>query len=74
MDPDVNWLLTLCDGDTTIKVAIGLTTDMLPESCFEFPMEPESREALHSILPDHCKEFGKIVAVEKIFDVLGWGS
>lgn len=50
------------------KCALSIHRDLLPHS-LEYPMEPESRKVLHSLLPEHVRSCGPIVGVERIFAV-----
>ena len=64
MGPNTCYLITLCDCSSwqTIKVALKAEQDV-------FYNEPDGREDLWRQLPPHVRSFGRIVAVEEIFEV-----
>ena len=51
------------------KIAIKVNRDKLPGDCESCPLEPENRQFLHSLLPQHVRELGPVVDVEEIFEV-----
>ena len=50
-------------------MAIKIKDGVLPRDVFEYTLEPENKEKIMKLLPLHC-QFGKIVAVEEIFDIV----
>ena len=69
MGDSVCWLITIFDGDSIVKCGIKIKRKDLSEDCVNYPMELSSRRMIHSMLPVHLKEIGKIVAIESLFDV-----
>ena len=71
MSDEINFLITMTNGDYLLKVALGVSSpgNKLKRDCIECPMEPENKEQLFNLLPNHLKSFGKIVDVETIFDI-----
>lgn len=70
MNDDICFLLTLTDGNVLQQVALKVRREKLRDDCIDYPMEPENRDQLFDLLPLHVQEFGKIVAVEEIFEVV----
>lgn len=74
MSPEIQFLLTLLNSDNqgghyTLKVALSIGENVeLPEDGLEYPMEPESRKFLQSLLPLHCQY--EIIEVERLFEVV----
>ena len=54
---------------TLLKCALKVPRGAVDENVVEWPMEEESRAALHALLPLHVRSCGPIVAVETIFEV-----
>lgn len=71
MNNDICFLITVLyqSAGTTIDCAIKINRDKLTGDCAEYPMEPENRKKLHSILPMHVRSCGPIIKVEEIFEV-----
>jgi hypothetical protein len=77
MNDDVNLLVTIYYGDgynhklitCAMKCKTGLNPGELPPDCLEDPMEPLNSQAIHSLLPEHVRSCGPIVAVKQIFEV-----
>ena len=63
MGTDVCFLITILYGDELIQCAMKCDKYKLGGDIAEHPMEPENREALHSLLPLHVRSCGPIVAV-----------
>lgn len=70
MNNDENILITLSNGEYLIKVAMKATGNMFTGDATQFPLEPENKEQFMKLLPLHCKNFGPIVEVEKLFDIV----
>ena len=73
MGKDIAFLITLLQGSdllgmTTIRVCLRLDKTKEEGDWFEYPMEKDSRERLHAMLPLHCQSIGSIVDVQRIFD------
>ncbi len=72
MNSSICFLITLLYermGSTLLRVVLKIDKNALPGDCDEFPMEPGNRKHVHSLLPEHVKSIGPIVAIETIFDV-----
>ncbi len=41
----------------------------LPEDCLDYPMEPENRQIIHALLPEHVRDVGPIVEIVEIFEM-----
>lgn len=63
MGPNLCYLITLCDGEQIIKVALKAEREV------QYYMEPDGRAQLYAQLPMHCRTFGKIVHVEELFEI-----
>jgi len=58
------------DGMLTAQCAIKVHQDDLTDDIKAgYYMEPECREFLHNLLPDHVKSMGPVIHVEEIFEV-----
>lgn len=65
----VCFLITiLCEG-ALMRCALRVPKSKISGDCEEYPMEPENREQLHALLPDHVRSCGPTVAVEELFEV-----
>jgi hypothetical protein len=69
MGNDICWLVTVLYGDTLLQCALKVPRTAVGCDCWEYPMEPENRKAIHALLPLHVQTCGPIVAVEELFDV-----
>ena len=71
MDGSVSFLVIVLDrvSSQLLKCALKVKENDLSGDCAEFPMEPENRAMIHSLLPLHVQECGPIVGVEHIFEV-----
>lgn len=69
MTPDAVLLISLSNGEYLIKVALKIFSGLEWGDVVSAPLEPENKEKLYNLLPDHIKSFGKIVAVEEIHDL-----
>ncbi len=68
MDDSVCLLLTLTDGDILLKCAVKLKkSDIQFEDMIEYPMA--YRKLYSSFLPPHVAEFGRIILIERIFEI-----
>lgn len=56
-------------AQSTLKCALKVKRDKLTGDCEDYPMEQENRAQLHSLLPEHIRSEGPIIAVENIFDI-----
>ena len=65
MGPNTCYLLTLCDCSTwqTIRVALKAEEEV------PYYNESSGREDLWRQLPPHVRSYGRIVAVEELFEV-----
>jgi len=71
MGNDINFLITILYGDQLLRCALKLDRDRLSGDVDEYPMEPENREFLHSLLPLHVRSCGPIVKVETdLFEII----
>lgn len=55
---------------TLLKCALKVEADSVPGNCEEYPMEPKNREYFHSLLPEHVRSCGPVVAIESIFEIV----
>ena len=69
MNNDICFLITILYLDRLIDCALKVKRDNLDDDVILYPMEPENREKLLSLLPMHVKNCGPIVDVREIFDV-----
>lgn len=66
---NISFLITLSDGNESIRCALKTTEDNLLKYGVKYPMEENNKKHLHSLLPGHVRTYGKIVGIEEIFDV-----
>ena len=52
-----------------LKAALKVHNDLISDNCRDFPMQEKNRALLHSMLPLHVKECGKIVEIETLFEI-----
>lgn len=70
MGSSICWLITLLGADDTLlRVALSVEREKLSDDIIEYPMEIENREKISKMLPVHCQTAGRIVNVERIFEV-----
>lgn len=69
MNDKICWLITVLYQGTLLKCALSVLRTKISDDCAEYPMEPENREIIYNLLPEHVRECGPIVAVEEIFEV-----
>ena len=70
MSSFICFLITILDGDTLLRCALKIRRDSVSEDLIDYPMEPENRAVLHSLLPLHVRECGPIVEVDsELFEV-----
>lgn len=77
MGNDTCFLITVLSGNSLIKCALKVSESKIDhrvninfDDVTEFPMEPENRAFLGSLLPDHVRDCGPIVAVSTdLFEV-----
>ena len=71
MDDNINFLVTVLyyRHDTLLRCAVKVKREDLPGDCAEYPMEPENRDHIHSLLPAHVRSCGPVVAVETLFEI-----
>ena len=70
MDDMTHMLITVLYfvDETLVRFALSIDSDDIPEHITEYPLEPESREFIRAMLPDHIKTMGPIVDVSPLFD------
>jgi len=68
MNPFITFIVSILYNNSLIECALKFPRDEVDESVIEYPMEPESRDVLHSMLPIHVASCGPIVGVKEIFD------
>ena len=56
-------------NETAVQCAIKVKRDELVGDCAEYPMEPENKELIQSLLPYSMCDLGPIIKVERIFEV-----
>ena len=72
MGTDICLLVTVLYGDTLLRCAVKVPrTAVVCDcwDCWENPMEPKHRNAIHALLPLHVQSCGPIVAVDELFEV-----
>jgi len=69
MNEKVNWLITILYGTELLRCALKMDRNLLGGDCAEYPMEPENREQIHNLLPEHVKSCGPIVEIQEIFAI-----
>lgn len=69
MGQRVSYLVTILHGDSLLRCAIKVAASLIPRDIAEYPLEPESRLFIWSLLPLHMREAGPIVHIEPLFDV-----
>lgn len=69
MNNDLNFLITLNNGEYLIKVAFKAKPHMFTGDATEAPLEPENKAQYAKLLPQHVTSFGSIVEVEELFEV-----
>ena len=67
------FLLTILNNDAgdVYRVAIKINREDIPETAgdvADYPMEPENKQYLFSLLPDYAQ--GRIIEVVEIFEVV----
>jgi hypothetical protein len=68
MSDDLIILLTQTDGQQLFKTVLKCKFNDFPEDSWKFFGEPEIYNRLLDMLPLHCRENGKIVATESIYE------
>jgi hypothetical protein len=58
------------ENGTLLRCALKVEANSVPVNCYEHPTKPESREYFHSLLPEHVRSCGPVVAVEPLFEVV----
>lgn len=69
MSNEINFLITLSNGNYLIRVAVKAKTSMFTGDAVEFCLEPENKKQFEKLLSDEQRSFGKIVEVEEIHDI-----
>lgn len=70
MDPSICLLVTVLDHGTLVRCAIKIPdVNEVPSSVIDYPLEPESRTYIHSLLPRDIANCGPVVNVETIEEV-----
>lgn len=54
---------------TIIECALRIPKSKITEDCAKYPLEPENRVILHSLLPEHAQDCGSIIDVKEIFEI-----
>lgn len=62
-------LITILFKQQLLKCALKVNKDQVASDALNYPMEQDSRETLHKLLPEHVRSCGPIVAVESIFNI-----
>lgn len=72
MSNDVIFLITFLYNNGLIKVVLKIDRNLLDGDIYEYPLEPENREKLKSLLPQHIQSLGDIVDVktDELFDAV----
>ena len=60
--------LLMVHENELIRCALKVKRDKLTSDCIDFPMEPENREQLWNLLPEHVRDSTVIVEVDEIFE------
>ena len=75
MGSDICLLITIYYAETQslLRCALKVDRDRLTEDCRKYPLEPENRGFLHSLLPLHVRSCGPIVDVDVdyLFEIVG---
>jgi len=69
MGNETCFLITILADDQLLRCALRIPNEEIPGDVGEYPMEPENKLFLHSMLPDYVRKWGPVVAVENIFSV-----
>ena len=71
MSDSICWLVTVLyeQRKTLLRCAMKAKHDAMPGDCWQYPMEPENRAAIHALLPMHVRSCGPVVDVQEIFEV-----
>lgn len=71
MNNDICFLITILYNDTLMKCALKISFEDVHPDVYTYPMEPESREVLHKLLPEHVRSCGPIVDVDTdLFEIV----
>lgn len=68
MNNDICLLVYVSNGNSLIQHAIKIKNGRNNDH-FCYPMEPEHKEYIHSLLPEHIRSFGDIVFVGELTDI-----
>jgi len=55
---------------TLERCVLKVKMDRLKGDCRKCPMEPENRQQLYDLLPEHIQTLGDIVEVSEIYDIV----
>jgi len=69
---DLSYLISILHQMEIVQVALKIKRSQVSHDVFMYPMEPESREILHGLLPAHVQSMGPIIAVDELFEVTVW--
>lgn len=73
MGKHITFLITLLQtsemcGMTTLQCALKIDKTNFESDWYDYPMEKDSREIIHALLPMHVQSVGPIIDVKTIFD------
>jgi len=63
------YLITILYNGTILQCALKVHLSQLTTFCRDYPLEPENRAELHTLLPAHVRSCGPIVDVKEIFEI-----
>lgn len=61
-------LVTQTDGNQLFKTALRSKSELFRDDSWKYWGEPEVQKQILELLPLHCRNNGKIVATEQIFE------
>lgn len=80
MDNHINLLITLSDGRQLLRVAFRANAEVFEAEetkrhfeetgILRYPLEPENKAFIKSLLPLHVQSCGEIVEVSELFEVV----
>ncbi len=71
MTPFISILVSFVVDDSILRFAFKFDMNVLPDGydSIKYWRERENEVAIYNLLPEHWKEFGRMVALEEICDV-----
>lgn len=71
MEEYICFLITVFyeSAESTLDCALRVRRDSLPGDCAEYPMEPENKEYLYGLLPEHVRSAGPIIQINNLFEI-----